>query len=76
MLQFPDLLEDAATVVASEVTGQWWVAPGAKRLMFAGGWGGAFKEEELWLWPGPGSHLPEFLTFEQREQSAGRQLGS
>lgn len=49
VLQFSDFLEDAATVVASEVMGQWWVAPGAKRLMSAGGWDGAFKEEELWL---------------------------
>ena len=46
----------------------------SKRLMSAGGRGGAFKEEELWLWPG--NHLPESLTSEQREQSAERQLGS
>lgn len=61
-------------MVVSEVMGQWWVALESKRLMSAGGWGGAFKEEELWL--GPDNHLPESLTSEQREQSAERQLDS
>lgn len=60
MLQFPDFLEDVTTGVASEVTGQWWVAPGAKRLMSSDGWDGAFKEEELW----PGCHFPESLISE------------